>query len=124
MGTEVIPTQQPQYSNVRRWPRYRLNVPLRVILEKGDKTKIIHGRGTELNGGGLALFAGIELALGAIISIEFTPPYSGEPIRARCAVRDRNGSVYGLEFIAELPEDGGRIDQIRAALKAMGERMA
>ena len=124
MGADVILMHDSPHANVRRWPRYRLNVPLRVILEADGKTSIVQGRGTELNGGGLALFAGIELTLGAVVAVEFTPPYCGEPIRVRCTVRDRAGYVYGMEFLAELIDEHDRVDQIRSALKAMGERMS
>ncbi len=124
MATDALPRQDTPYSTVRRWPRYKLNVPLRIILDTDGRTAIVQGRGTELNGGGLALFAGVELALGAEVAVEFTPPYRSEPIRVRCAVRDRNGYVYGMEFIAELVDECERVEQIRTALKAMGARMS
>ncbi len=121
MATDLIPTQESPYPSIRRWPRYRLNVPLRVIVESGEKTIIVQGRGTELNGGGLAVFVGMELAVSASVAVEFTPPYHGEPIRARCRVRDRNGYIYGMEFLIEDQDDYGRVEQIRSALKAMGQ---
>ena len=65
-----------------------------------------------------------ELAVGAEVNIEFTPPYSGEPIRVRCGVRDRNGYIYGVEFLADEYDEHDRVDQIRVALKAMGTRMS
>jgi PilZ domain-containing protein len=83
----------------RRWPRYRLDVPLRVIVHGPGKTTV--GRGNELNEGGMALTAGVELKLGDQTEIEFTPPYAGLPIRIRGVVRNRNGYRYGMEFVAE-----------------------
>jgi hypothetical protein len=120
MATDALLAQGSPYPKVRRWPRYKLNVPLRVIADLATKTAIVQGRGTELNGGGLAVFAGIELAVDAQVGVEFTPPYSGEPIRTRCVVRDRNGYIYGLEFIAESDEDFDKVEQIRSALQGMG----
>ncbi|HST10233.1 MAG TPA: PilZ domain-containing protein [Terriglobales bacterium] len=82
----------------RRWPRYRLDVPIRLIVQTANKISVIVGRGNELNEGGMALTAGVELRLGDEIHIEFTPPYSGSPIRIRGVVRNRAGYRYGMEF--------------------------
>ena len=110
------------YSAVRRWARYQLDVPLRVIAQRGDKISIVPGRGNELNEGGMTIFAGVELAVGALVAVEFTPPYSGLPIRARCLVRNRSGYSYGVEFLTENGTDDSCVEQIRSVLKAMGSR--
>src|SRR5512140_25006 len=98
MATEVI-ISETAFHPSRRWPRYRLDLPVRVIADKRGKTVIVQARGNELNAGGLALFAGTELHEGEEIAVEFTPPYSGTPIRVRCTVRDRKGYMYGVEFL-------------------------
>lgn len=118
MITEPIPV--PQFQIPRRFPRYKLNVPVRVIVEKADKVVIVQGRGDELNEGGMAVFAGVEAAVGSHIAVEFTPPYSGNPIRVRCIVRDRRGYSYGVEFLLESDVDRERVSDIRAALRGMG----
>ncbi len=69
MATDAVVTQNSSYAQVRRWPRYKLNVPLRVIADLETKVAIVQGRGTELNGGGLAVFAGIELATDARVAV-------------------------------------------------------
>jgi PilZ domain len=84
----------------RRWPRYQLDVPVRLIVHTARKTSVIVGRGNELNEGGLAVTAGVELRLGDETEIEFTPPYSNSPIRIRGVVRNRTGYRYGVEFVA------------------------
>jgi hypothetical protein len=118
MVTEPVPV--PQFPIPRRFPRYKLNVPVRVIVEKADKVVIVQGRGDELNEGGMAVFAGVEVALGGQMAVEFTPPYSGNPIRVRCIVRDRRGYNYGLEFLLDNEIDHERVADIRAALRGMG----
>jgi hypothetical protein len=35
----------------RRWLRFRLDVPIRVIVHAGSKTSVISGRGNELSEG-------------------------------------------------------------------------
>ena len=119
MATEAIP-HEAVFDSVRRWPRYRLEVPVRVLARKGDKTLITQGRGNELNEGGMAVFAGAELRLREEIAVEFTPPYSNQPIRVRCMVRDRKGYVYGLEFLTTTAEDHLNTTQIRTVLRGLG----
>jgi hypothetical protein len=45
-------------TSIRRWPRYKVNVPIRVIVSRAMKASIFEGRGTSLSEGGMALFAG------------------------------------------------------------------
>jgi hypothetical protein len=122
MPTEAVQPDIPT-SKLRRWPRYKLDVPIRLIAPKGDKVSIIQGRGHELNEGGMAVFGGIELALEEEIAIEFTPPYTGQPIRVRARVRNRNGYNYGMEFLLETESDFDSVGQIRTVLTAMGSRI-
>src|ERR1700739_1844166 len=84
----------------RRWRRHPLDVPIRVIVHSLSKTSVFVGRGNELSEGGMAVTAGVELKNGDEAEIEFTPPYSGGPIRIRGIVRNRAGYRYGLEFVA------------------------
>lgn len=110
---------EPQHSTLRRWPRYHLDLPVRVIATKAGKTTITQGRGNELNEGGLALFVGLELSPNEQVAVEFTPPYSGVPMRARCVVRNRSGYTYGMEFVMDTNEDIGNASQIRSVLRGM-----
>lgn len=120
MATELVITQ-PQMMTSRRFRRYKLDVPVRVVVHTDEKTRIIDGRGNELNEGGMALQAGVELEMGDVVDVEFTPAYTGEPLRARAAVRNRNGYRYGLEFLLETPEDCDRVTDIRVALQGVGK---
>jgi hypothetical protein len=119
MATEVV-MPQAGYSRMRRWPRYKLNVPLRIVIQMPDRTAIVNGRGTELSEGGLAIFAGTELRVDQRVEIEFTPPYDGMPMRVRATIRNRNGYNYGAEFLATAREDKLHVEQIRQVLQAMG----
>lgn len=122
MATETLVTE-PQILSTRRFRRFKLDVPVRLIIHTEDKTRIVDGRGNELNEGGMAVQAGVELALGEIVEIEFTPPYTSEPLRVHAAVRNRNGYRYGLEFLLETPEDCEKTMAIRLALQGMGKLM-
>jgi PilZ domain len=119
MSTEIA-LPQAGYATMRRWPRYKVDVPVRVITQGATKTAIATGRGSELNNGGMAVFAGTELAIGAQVAVEFTPPYSSSPIRVRCFVRNRVGYRYGVEFITESDHDYQSVHQIEAVLSSIG----
>jgi hypothetical protein len=117
----VNPVVNPSgFDTFRRWPRYRLDIPVRLVVDKVNKTAIVQGRGNELNEGGLTLFAGIELVPDEHIAVEFTPPYAGGPIRARCVVRNREHYRYGVEFLMENQEDHDNAERIRGVLRGYG----
>lgn len=120
MGIQVTLPQQG-YATVRRWPRYKIDVPVRLIAQRPTKVAIVQGRGRELGRGGMEVFAGIEISTDEQVAVEFTPPYSGQPIRVRAFVRNRSGYTYGIEFIADNDADYKNVGQLEAILKGMGE---
>jgi hypothetical protein len=97
-ATAIEPSPEP-LSN-RRWQRYKVNVPIRVIVSRAMKASIFDGRGTSLSEGGMALFAGAELNPGDQVAVEFTPPFSTPPIRVDARICNRAGYHYGVEFLA------------------------
>jgi hypothetical protein len=115
-----VAVSTPSQTAQRRWPRYQISVPVIVAIKRGDKTVLANGRGTELNEGGLAVFASAELTIGEEIEISFTPPYNNTPIEVRCQVRNRHGYTYGVEFLTETPKDEQSVEQIRNVLRAIG----
>jgi hypothetical protein len=119
MSIEGVPPQ-PGSDKLRRWPRYKIDVPVRLMAQRSTNLAIVQGRGRELGCGGMAVFAGIELANDEQVAVEFTPPYSGQPIKVRAFVRNRNGYTYGIEFITENDADYNNVGQLEAALKSLG----
>jgi hypothetical protein len=101
----------------RRWQRYRLNVPLRLIVTRDDGTRIAEGRASDISEGGLLIFAGIELRGGDNLLVEFTPPYSSAPVRAPGIVRHRRGYNYGVEFRSETPADQEQTAKFRSLVQ-------
>lgn len=85
----------------RRWQRFHFDVPIRLVFENGNHTRIAEGRGTELNEGGLGLYAGIELEIGDRVEVELTVPFYCLSLRLRGVVRNRpgNGYYYGIQFV-------------------------
>lgn len=85
---------------VRRWLRFQVDVPIRVIVRDGAKVVILDGRGGSLNEGGMAMYAGAEFQPGDQVAVEFTPAYS-PPIRVEARICNRTGYNYGLEFLTD-----------------------
>jgi hypothetical protein len=103
----------------RRWVRHKIDVPIRVIVIRSLRTSVVPGRGNELSEGGMALTAGVELNPGDEAAIEFTPPYSGMPIRIRGIIRNRKGYRYGVEFLTASDEEVAQADRLRLMLRGM-----
>src|ERR1017187_8184686 len=106
----------PVYEQERRWPRYRIDVPVRAVIHKPDRTLIRDGRGMEMSEGGMCLLMGAELGLGEEIEVGFTPPYSGKPIPARSEVRNRTGYRYGVEIVPEGKKERSDVARLRLML--------
>lgn len=119
MGIQVTLPQEG-YQTLRRWPRYNIDVPVRLIAQRPTKVAIVQGRGRELGCGGIAVFAGIELSIDEQVAVEFTPPYAGEPIRVRGFVRNRSGYTYGVEFITDNNADYRSVGKLELILKTLG----
>jgi hypothetical protein len=111
-GTQLAMSSSMQ----RRWQRFRLDLPLRIIIHK-EKTTIVNGRGSDISEGGILIFAGVELKDGDEIFVEFTPPYSGDPIRVRGVVRNRAGYKYGVEFLWLNAEEHEQTAKFRSLLR-------
>ena len=94
-------------------------MPVRVIVATADKTKLYDGRGNELSEGGMAVTAGVELKPGDQAAIEFTPPYSGPPIRVRGVVRNGQGYRYGVEFLAAGEDESEQVGRLRLMLQIL-----
>jgi hypothetical protein len=109
------------FATKRRWPRFAVDIPVQVGVTTQGPTRVIAcvGQGTDISAGGLAVNAEIELTLGAQIGVEFTPPYSDQPIAFRCFVRNRDGNRYGVEFITENDEDYQKQGELQTGLAAM-----
>jgi hypothetical protein len=106
----------PAFVQERRWPRHKIDVPVRAVIRKPDKTMIRDGRGMEMSEGGMCLFISAELGLGEEIEVEFTPPYSGNPIRVRGRVRNCDGYRYGVEFVPESEKERSEVARLRQML--------
>jgi hypothetical protein len=114
----VLP--QSGHATQRRWPRHKVDVPVQVVTHGPTNVVVVQGRGSELNCGGMAVSGKVELAIGAQVAVEFTPPHFGQPVKIRCFVRNRQRCTYGLEFITENDSDYESVAQIESTLGNVG----
>ena len=101
----------------RRWKRFHFEVPVRLVVHRPAFASSITGRGSELNEGGMCIFAGIELRLGDQVAVEFIPPHGEAPLRLWAVVRNRAGYYYGLEFLAENIGERDQVERFRSSLR-------
>ena len=114
----ATPTRSTRkYSRPRRWPRYTIDLPVRVLSQRPANNVAACGHGMELNGGGMRILVLLDLAVGDQIAIEFTPPYSGQLLTVRAFIRNRRGHTYGVEFITENDTDYEAVTQLEALLR-------
>ena len=113
----------PLYEQVRRWPRHKIDVPVRAIIHNPDGTLILDGRGMEISEGGVCLLMDVELGVGDKIELEFIPPYSGDPIQVRSEVCNRTDYFYGVKFIPEGEEERSEVARLRQMLNPFDDGM-
>jgi hypothetical protein len=110
-------SSRPNFPLPRRWKRFHIEVPVRLVVHRPSYANSSTGRGTELNEGGMCVFAGMELHLGDQVAVEFTPPQGEAPLRLWAVVRNRAGYYYGLEFLAENLGERDQVERFRTVLR-------
>jgi hypothetical protein len=119
MAIQVV-LPESGHATERRWPRHQIDVAVQLVTHGPTNVVIFQGRGSELNCGGMSVSGRVELAIGAQVGVEFTPPCCGQPVRVRCFVRNRQRYNYGLEFVAENDSDYESVAQIESTLRNLG----
>ena len=117
MATQAAVRTIRERAIFRRWERFRLNLPIRLIVRRDSTTKVIESRANDISEGGMLVFSGVELKTDDEVSVEFTAPYAGEPVRSRCIVRHRRGYRYGLEFMCHTPAEKQDTEKLRMLLR-------
>ena len=125
MATAISAQPAIGFARKRRWERRPIDVPIRLIFWNSLHTaKIVDARGRDMSEGGMAVFAGVELRAGDLVEVEFTPAYSGKPLRVKAEVRNRRGYSYGLEFLTDTSTEQVQAARLRELLIASGQSSA
>jgi TonB family protein len=94
----------------RRVPRFRLTVPLDLIVLRSGIPDRISGHTLELGEGGLGVRTATELVVGESVRVEFLVPHTNVPVRATAVVRYQRDRCFGLQFL-RLPAEQQSIIQ-------------
>ncbi len=86
--------------NTRRWPRHRVDLPVRILIPNGLLTSTVPGRATEVSGSGMALHSTLGLKPGDLMQVEFP---TSNPSGVMAVVRNHKDDCFGLEFLSQLP---------------------
>jgi hypothetical protein len=77
------------------------------------------GRGSELNEGGPSgYYAGAEPKIGDVIEIGLTALDAGLPLRLKVVVRGRTKDGFGVEFLADTPDERRELSLFRLFLRS------
>ncbi len=117
-----MPSLNPSRPNRRRWHRLPLNIPVRMVIHRPSKLDSINTSGSQLNEGGMSVYAGIDMQSGEQVTVEFTPPSGTDDLRLWAVVRNRHTDFYGLEFLAENTGERMQVERYRAQLRAAMQR--
>ncbi len=88
-----------QYEKLRRFPRYPINVSVKVFVPSdGGGANCCYGHGTEIGEGGMAIYVAREFDIGAAVNVQLTLPCTSYMIQSNAQIRNRKRYCYGVEF--------------------------
>ena len=102
--------------NTRRWARYHVDVPVRIVILNGPLTDAVPGRGTEISRSGMAVRSTLALKLGDKMRVQFQINPSG----VTAVVRNRKDDCFGLEFLPQLPAGDRTLNQSTSVCNLAG----
>jgi hypothetical protein len=111
-----------QVAAVRMRQRLLLNTPVCLVVDTPDKVALVNARFRDISDDGVAIFAGVELAIDSEVQVEVTPPFGQGPMRVRAIVRNRRGYVYGLEFLPRDQEEEQTLTKLKGMLLPAGTK--
>lgn len=97
-------TQPGSGVHLRRWPRYKIDVRLKVSVAESKNSNTAFGRGNNLSHGGMGAYIPCAIPVGAKVLLEVSFPYSVAEVKVTAVVRSCEGFRYGLEFV-DMPGD-------------------
>src|SRR5229473_366516 len=86
--------------NTRRWPRHRVDLPVRIVIPNGRLTSTVPGHATQISGSGMALRSTLGLKPGDLMQVEFP---TSKPSGVMAVVRNHKDDCFGVEFLSQLP---------------------
>ncbi len=106
----------PARPGIRHFPRYRIDVRVVAKVQRDQGTELLRGRSTDISQSGMGVTLSGELQLGEVVALEFSLPFTREPLLLRAVVRRRNGLNYGVEFITLSAQQRAAIQRLSEPL--------
>jgi CheY-like chemotaxis protein len=87
-----------QFSTVRKYRRYAVQVPFVLTLSRSPRQTALHGFSSTLAEGGMGGILAGQISPGDIVCITLSHPELKD-LRPRAEVRYKHGETYGFEFL-------------------------
>lgn len=88
----------------RRFPRYRAEFAVVVTLFSPTDRQRLDAYSRDISQAGIGMLIAAELALGEVVSLNFSLPKSSDSWEIRAVLRHRRGYHYGFEFLSASDE--------------------
>jgi hypothetical protein len=85
--------------STRRFPRYRVDVPLRAVPERPNGTTVLRGHTLNFCEGGLEASIDGKLLPGEFVNLRVKLPQCTLAIQPRAVVKHKENGVYGFAFL-------------------------
>lgn len=89
----------PSKLGTRHFSRYRIDVRVLAKVRRDSAIVVLRGRSTDISQSGMGVTLSGDLQPGEVVNMEFSLPFTREPLHLRAVVRRRNGLNYGVEFL-------------------------
>ncbi|HVP44173.1 MAG TPA: PilZ domain-containing protein [Terriglobales bacterium] len=87
-----------RYEEMRRYPRVKSDLRVRVFVPPKNPTADSFGRGYDLSESGMAIYVPLELAVGQQVLVVLEVPQYRVRLGLTATVRNADGYRYGVEF--------------------------
>ena len=95
----------------RRYPRYRVDLPIRVTVLQESGYHEVRGRCGDIGLGGVGTVLSEEVPKGEVVDVQITLR-GGDMLAVRAIVRFRKGLLHGLEFLTLSPEQRSTVESM------------
>src|SRR5437763_15460528 len=70
--TQISNDQRADYSSVRRWPRFKVSLSMRLLLQNPAGIEYINAHGSDISEGGMAVYVPTEHNVGNSDDFEYS----------------------------------------------------
>jgi len=89
-----------RYEELRRYPRVRSDIRVRVFFPPRNPVTDSFGRGYDISESGMAIYVPLDLAIGQEVLVMLEVPQCRVRLGLTAVVRNAKGYRYGIEFVS------------------------